>query len=218
MIGCGVVIGYGLESSLAAISQQYRVLPPTRAWSPSREVRPRSEAPIIIASSQSGLFGEYQCELYRYGLVPQSFASPDEADRYKKWLVRGEQVHYQRNNHNLSRCLVPISHFITEEFDGERFGKRYWQRKQQPLFSVAGVYTQWQKPTKAVVKSFAVLTVPRNTATPGVDRTPVIIHERDWGAWLNPKRSFRGLGDLLEPMDERYLEAVGQGVGGLVGV
>jgi putative SOS response-associated peptidase YedK len=148
------------------------------AWQP-KTVKATEKGVIVRHSPQDSLFGgTHQLEERRFGLVPPGFSSPEEADRYKKWVVRGERLFYERNQSELAtqRCLVPFS------YEGR-------------IRTAAGIYARWANPGGFVL-SFAILTLPSDYEHLKI-REVFLLEESQWELWLNPKSKVKELKKLI---------------------
>lgn len=148
-------------------------------------------SPIITAGAPE------EFKLFRWGLVP--FFMPD---REKAFGLRvstlnciSEEMYEKRSFQdaakNGQRCLIPVTGFYEWRWMDEK-GKvkipYYVSFKEQPIMSLAGLYSRWKdRTTNQYYYSYTVLTTPANALMEYVHnnkrRMPVIIpreYERDW--------------------------------------
>ena len=83
------------------------------------------------------------------------------------------------------RCLVPADAFY--EWKATADGKQPYaiaQTDGAPI-AFAGIWEGWRDPAGETLRTFAILTTAANDDMARLhDRMPVIVEERDWGAWL----------------------------------
>jgi putative SOS response-associated peptidase YedK len=203
--------GYALETSLETIADYFKAFAPDHNWTAKARVQPGQYAPILRFDPSEDLFtGGYRLELRRFGLVPQSFTSPTEADRYKKWFARADTWFYERNQGGLynQRCLIPVSAYYTNrEIAGVGMPCKV-HHDDLKIFAVAGIWSDWQKPALDRVKSFAMFTIPIVPKDQSGPRTPILIEEKDWAAWLNPATRMGQVRRFLSPADPRKVDSV----------
>jgi len=79
--------------------------------------------------------------------------------------------------------------------------------KQQPLFSMAGIWEQWENPAGGLLQSFAIITTSANKLVAELhDRMPVILPPEAEQLWLSDVE-IKQLLSLLQPFDARAMEA-----------
>ena len=170
---------YALEVNHVALDAQLSAVKTFAFWQGTSTIAPSAFAPIL-RSSATPLLGQHELALLRYGLVPPSFTSAKEADRYGLHAVRAKRVAYQRNVAEIAaagqRCLVPMT------IDGE-------------LLAAAGLWSRWTRTRKGQelrIESFAILTVESTN----LEFHPMIVDAWDWNAWLGGQVSLENLANL----------------------
>lgn len=113
------------------------------------------------------------------------------------------------------RCLVPMSGFFEwrwEDLKGKEKSPHYIYVKEQPIFSVAGIYSSWKdKSRDLMVHSYSVLTTKANALMEGIHnskkRMPVILPREYEMDWLNPSLTKEDVLALCQPFDTNKMDA-----------
>lgn len=141
--------------------------------------------------------------LLRWGLIP-SWAK-DASIGAKMINARcetlGEKPAFRAAFHR-RRCLVPMAGFY--EWQKTATGKvpHYIHPLNAELFAVAGLYEWWPgKDGAGPIESYTIITTNANEMMTRLhDRMPVILHEKDYDAWLDPtNENTEALKVLLKP-------------------
>ena len=78
----------------------------------------------------------------------------------------------------------------------------YIYPKQSGIFSFAGVWESWQDPSGLIRNTFSIITTEPNKEMAAIhNRMPVLLHQEDESAWLEPSRQSR---DDIEPLLRPY--------------
>ena len=163
---------------------------------------PATEARYNIAPSQQiniikGTSEELTLASMRWGLIPHW--AKDEKIGYKLINARAETISEKpsfRSAFKFRRCLVPASGFYEWKREGSHKQPYYFQVKDTPLFSMAGIWESWKAPDGQIIESCSIITTEANNVVSEVhDRMPVIINQDSYNHW------FEGLEcqDLLQP-------------------
>jgi putative SOS response-associated peptidase YedK len=79
--------------------------------------------------------------------------------------------------------------------------------KNNPIFSMAGLWERWKSPDGNIVESFNIITTEANSfMKPIHNRMPVILKPEDEKAWLSSKNSAEIL-SLLKPYSSEEMDA-----------
>lgn len=111
------------------------------------------------------------------------------------------------------RCLIPADGFYEwREADNPKEGGKtplYFHRKDSALFSFAGLWDEWISPDGSPLRSCTIITGPPNPLiAPIHDRMPIILHEEDESAWLDPEiRDPNVLTHFLAPHPAELMES-----------
>jgi len=152
-----------------------------------------------------------ELRLLRWGLIP--FWAKDAAIGAKMINARGETVAEKaafRAAFSRRRCLVPMSGFYEWKRAAPRKLPHYVQLLNTRLFAAAGLHEFWPgKDGAAPVESFTIITTDANELMRQLhDRMPVILHEADYDAWLDPQnKDVAALKGLLRPYPAEEMRA-----------
>jgi putative SOS response-associated peptidase YedK len=146
-------------------------------------VAPTQKMPVIVEQDR------VRFEIMKWGLVP-SWAK-EEAIGSKMFNARSETVPDKpafRSLWKKKRCLVPMNGFY-EWAPKEGKSKQAWKISVEglPIFTLAGLYTEWEEPEGSTLLSFTILT--RAATEPMAwlhDRMPLILSPEQEASWLNP--------------------------------
>ena len=171
--------------------------------------------PVITAGKPSDI------QMFHWGLVPFWVKDSAAAARLKASTLNciSEEMYdkpsYRDAAREGKRCLIPCTGFFEWRWMDEK-GKTkipyYIRMKDQPIFSIAGLYSRWMdKASDQRYYSYTVLTTKAN-AMMGVihnskQRMPVILpreYERDW---LNPELTEEDVLALCQPIDDKLMQA-----------
>lgn len=113
------------------------------------------------------------------------------------------------------RCLIPCTGFMEWRWLDEK-GKTkipyYIQLAEQPLFSLAGLYSRWKnRETEQYYYSYTVLTTKANRLMDEIHnskhRMPVILPREFEKDWLNPNLTKDDVIALCQPLDDGKMKA-----------
>ena len=149
--------------------------------------------------------------LLRWGLVPSW--SKDAAIGARMINARSETVAEKpsfRAAFKRRRCLVPMAGFYEWQKTADRKVPHFIRLLNADLFAAAGLYEYWPgKDGAEPIESYTILTTDANAMMRRLhDRMPVLLHEADYGAWLDPKDENAGvLKKLLKPFPAEEMRA-----------
>jgi putative SOS response-associated peptidase YedK len=119
-----------------------------------------------------------------WGLLPHNTRDPDTAPRpihARAETVAGLPMFADAFRHR--RAIVPATEYYLGK-DGTDERCAIVRRDGQPL-AIAGLWEWWVSPTREVVRTYCIITVPANaTVAPIHDRMPLILEPEDWAIWL----------------------------------
>lgn len=168
--------------------------------------------PVVTAGQPKEL------QMFHWGLVPY-WAKEKESIRPRTLNCISEEMYdkpaFKDAIANGQRCLVPASGFFEWKWIDEKGKKKiphYISLKNQPLFSMAGIYSKWKdRSTGEYYYSYSVLTTEANALMQEIHnskkRMPVIIprdYEKDW---LNPNLTKEDVLALCRPLDTTLMKA-----------
>ncbi len=169
------------------------------AFHPTFNAAPTQSLPVFRVSAERGR----ELTLLRWGLVPSWTKDPAIGARMIN--ARSETVAEKpafRAAFRRRRCLVPMSGFYEWQKAGGRKVPHFVRLLDTDVFAAAGLYEFWSgKGGAEPIESYTILTTGANDLMRAVhDRMPVILHERDYEAWLDPKNEkLEALSALLAP-------------------
>lgn len=157
----------------------------------------------------------------QWGLIP--FWAKDPRIGYKLINARDDTVFDKPAWRSIilhKRCLVPADGFYewqqTDKDSKEHKQPFYIRPKQSDIFSFAGVWESWQDPSGLIRNTFSIITTEPNKEMAAIhNRMPVLLHQEDESAWLEPSRQSRDdIEPLLRPYEDQglVLYKVGQNV------
>lgn len=159
-----------------------------------------------------------ELQLMSWGLIPWWVKSWNDAKalRIKTLNCISEEMaskaSYRDSVKLGKRCLIPCTGFYEWQHVGKDKVPHYIYLKDQPLFSLAGLYSDWtNKETGQEVLSYTVLTTSANALMEEIHnskkRMPVIIpreHEKDW---LSGRLNIDDVTALCRPLDPGLMQA-----------
>jgi putative SOS response-associated peptidase YedK len=173
---------------------------------PRYNVAPTTQVACVVEDD-----GTRQMQTFRWGLIP--FWAKDKKIAYKTINARGETVASKpafRAAFKRRRLLVLADGF----YEWERVDKKtkiphLIQLKGGTPFGMAGLWERWTDPeTGEEVRSCSIVTTTGNDLMQDIhDRMPVILPERAWDLWLDPKVDDTALlQELLVPYPSELME------------
>lgn len=172
-------------------------------------------APVITAGAPE------EFKLFRWGLIPYYMSDAAKAMTLRASTLNCiseemyEKPSFRDAAKNAQRCLIPVTGFYEWQWKDEK-GKTkipyFISVKDQPLLSMAGIYSRWKdRSTGTYYYSYAVLTTRANPFMEQIHnskkRMPVIIpfeYEKDW---LNKELSKEDVLALCEPFSNDRMKA-----------
>lgn len=164
---------------------------------PRYNIAPSQQVPVLRLSPNDG---KRELIELKWGLVP--FWADDPSIGSKMINARAETLAEKpsfRDAFRKRRLLVPVSGFY--EWKKKEGAKQpyYITRKDNRLFSLAGLWELWDK-GDTPLESFTILTTEPNSLISKLhNRMPVIIPKEAYQDWLNPASEAELLQKLLVP-------------------
>lgn len=167
------------------------------------------ECPIVTT--------EQELQSFRWGLIPFWTKDEKQADEIKRMTLnaRADTIFQKpsfREPIRSKRCLVPSTgYFEWRHEDGKKI-PYYIYVKDEPVFSMAGVYDSWlDKSTGEVISTFSIITTEANALTDYIHNTkhrmPAILSHADEEKWLDPKLRKSDIEQLLLPFPVDRMDA-----------
>ncbi len=172
---------FSFAPELKVVNEHYDISADPEKLTPNYNCAPTQQLPVISNDHPREL------SLYRWGLIP--FWAKDPAIGNKLINARGESVAEKpafRAAFRQRRCLIPADAFY-EWYRPKGSRTKIPYRiflKDQPLFSLAGIWDQWKDQEGREVRSFTIITTTPNELMAEIhDRMPVVLpktHEKTW--------------------------------------
>jgi putative SOS response-associated peptidase YedK len=172
-------------------------------------------SPVITAGKPQ------EIQMFNWGLIPFWVKDLPSATRLKVSTLNciSEEIYekpaYRDAAGEGKRCLIPCTGFFEWRWLDEK-GKTkipyYIHMKEQPVFSIAGLYSRWKnKEDDQSYYSYTVLTTQANemmrTIHNSKQRMPVILPREYEKDWLNPNLTKEDVLALCQPIDGSLMEA-----------
>ena len=171
--------------------------------------------PVVTAGKPN------EIQMFHWGLVPFWVKDQAAATRLKVSTLNCiseemyEKPSYRDAANEGKRCLIPCTGFFEWRWLDEK-GKTkipyYIHMRDQPVFSIAGLYSRWIDRSKDErYYSYTVLTTKANemmgTIHNSKKRMPVILPREYEKDWLNPNLTKEDVLALCQPIDDKRMAA-----------
>lgn len=165
--------------------------------------------PIITTSDE--------IQVFNWGLIP--FWTKDEANaneiRRMTLNARVDTIFEKpsfREPIMKKRCIVPSTGYFEWRHEGTKKIPYYIYLKDEPIFSMAGIYDSWlDKETGEEHSTFSIITTDTNSLTDYIHNTkhrmPAILSKENEEKWLNPGSQKADIASLLKPYDAEQMDA-----------
>ena len=164
--------------------------------------------------------GSENLQTAKWGLIPHWTKTEEEASKIRKMTLnaRCETVFSLpsfRNAIKTKRCLIPSTGFFEFHHEGKDAIPYYLFLKNEEIFSLGGVYDEWQNPaTKEINKTFSIITVPSNDLCSKIHnggknpfRMPLIIPKDSEEKWLDTTLVQTKISNLFRPLSSDLMNA-----------
>ena len=165
--------------------------------------------PIITA--------DREVQSFKWGLIPIWVKDKKQADEIKRMTLNARtDTIFQKPSFRepimKKRCIVPSTGYFEWRHEGNKKIPYYIYVKDEPIFSMAGVYDLWlDKSTGEVISTFSIITTEANTLTDYIHNTkhrmPAILSTEDEERWLEPKLTKTDIERLLLPFPAERMDA-----------
>lgn len=165
--------------------------------------------PIITTSDE--------IQVFNWGLIP--FWTKDEAnaDEIRRMTLnaRADTIFEKpsfREPIMKKRCIVPSTGYFEWRHEGTKKIPYYIYLKDEPIFSMAGIYDSWlDKETGEEHSTFSIITTDTNSLTDYIHNTkhrmPAILSKENEEKWLNPELSKPDIASFLHPYEANEMNA-----------
>lgn len=158
-----------------------------------------------------------EVQSFKWGLIPFWTKDEKQADEIKRMTLnaRSDTIFSKpsfREPIMKKRCIVPSTGYFEWRHEGNKKIPYYIYIKDEPIFSMAGVYDSWQdKATGEIINTFSIITTEANPLTDYIHNTkhrmPAILNQEDEKRWLDPKLGKSDIEQLLLPFSADLMEA-----------
>lgn len=165
--------------------------------------------PIITTSDE--------IQVFNWGLIP--FWTKDEAnaDEIRRMTLnaRADTIFEKpsfREPIMKKRCIVPSTGYFEWRHEGTKKIPYYIYLKDEPIFSMAGIYDSWlDKETGEEHSTFSIITTETNPLTDYIHNTkhrmPAILSKGNEEKWLNPNLTKQEICSFLHPYEADKMDA-----------
>ena len=110
------------------------------------------------------------------------------------------------------RCIVPSTGYFEWRHEGTKKIPYYIYLKDEPIFSMAGIYDSWlDKETGEEHSTFSIITTDTNPLTDYIHNTkhrmPTILSKENEEKWLNPNLTKQEIATFLHPYEADKMDA-----------
>ncbi len=183
---------YSFAPDLKIVNEHYNIKVNDGDFSLNTNCSPTQLLPVLTNEMPQ------QLSFFRWGLIP--FWAKDISIGSKLINARAETIQEKpsfKQSFKRRRCLIPADAFY--EWKNNNTGKKKTPYriflKNQPIFSMAGLWDLWKSPAGEIVHSFTIITTsPNEMMTEIHNRMPVILSKEMEKFWLEASNE----NDLLE--------------------
>ncbi len=208
------------EAEIAALTSRYNIAPSQPVLAVVAQ-EPNSEMPRAGLRERP----RRRATHFQWGFIPSWSKAPKAGLINARSETVAEKPSF-RAAFRRRRCLIPADGFYewaSSTSPGSDTAKKkgkqpYWFHLQEktpsgwrkrPLFAFAGIWERWQSPEGSKLETCAILNTTANRLMqPLHERMPVILMERDYDLWLDPRvQDPLLLLPLLRPYPSETMEA-----------
>lgn len=167
------------------------------------------KCPVITPSEE--------IQVFNWGLIPFWTKTEEDAEEIRKMMLnaRADTIFEKpsfREPIMKKRCIVPSTGYFEWRHEGSKKIPYYIYLKDEPIFSMAGIYDIWlDKSTGVDHTTFSIITTDTNPLTDYIHNTkhrmPAILSKEDEEKWLKSALSKADISALLKPYDVALMDA-----------
>lgn len=180
----------GIDCELPVLKDSYNLCP--------------SQDGIIVRLNEEG---EIYASTAKWGFAPGWMKDESKAQTN----ARGETIADKpmfRAAFRKERCLVLMDGFFEWDRSVKPTQPYFFQHKEGVGFAAAGIWSSRENEDGTTFLTYGIITIgPNKVMEPIHNRMPVILHERDFKTWLNPKTDVETLKKLLVTCPDDLLVA-----------
>lgn len=170
---------------------------------PRYNISPSQICPIVRQTSEGR-----QIVPMKWGLIPNW--AQDSRLGFSMINARAETVDAKpafKEPFRSRRCLVVADGFYEWRHEGKAKEPFHITLKSGGVMPFAGLWDKWQNPEGETVESFTIITCAANELISQLhERMPVIIGQKDFDTWLNPRSHIDEIRKLLRPYPEERMK------------
>lgn len=158
-----------------------------------------------------------EVQVFNWGLIPFWTKTDANANEIRGMTLnaRAETLFDKpsfREPIRTKRCLVPSTGYFDWRHEGNRKIPYFIYVKDEPVFSMAGVYDVWlSKESGEEYTTFSIITTTTNSLTDYIHNTkhrmPAILSKEDEEKWLKPDLSKGEIEAFLKPYEADKMDA-----------
>jgi putative SOS response-associated peptidase YedK len=159
--------------------------------------------------------------LFNWGLIPSYIKTAADASQSQRSCVnaRSETMFdlpsFKESLENGQRCLITVNGFFENRHlsDKQKTKQPYYiTLKDQPIYSIAGIYSNWVGPDGVERNTFALVTCPANARMKYIhnggdnpNRMPVILSRENEKTWLSLDLKRGDILELCQPFPQEKM-------------
>ena len=165
--------------------------------------------PIITTSDE--------IQVFNWGLIPFWIKTEEDTDEIRRMTLnaRADTIFEKpsfREPIMKKRCIVPSTGYFEWRHEGTKKIPYYIYLKDEPIFSMAGIYDRWlDKETGEEYSTFSIITTDTNPLTDYIHNTkhrmPAILSKDNEEKWLNPNLTKQEIATFLHPYEADKMDA-----------
>lgn len=167
------------------------------------------KCPIITESDE--------IQVFNWGLIPFWIKDEKNAEEIKRMTLnaRADTIFEKpsfREPIMKKRCIIPSTGYFEWRHEGKKKIPYFIFLKDEPIFSMAGIYDSWlDKKTGEVKQTFSIITTDANPLTDYIHNTkhrmPAILSKEEENRWLDSSLSKTEIDSLLNPYEADKMDA-----------
>lgn len=167
------------------------------------------KCPIITESDE--------IQVFNWGLIPFWTKDEKNAEEIKRMTLnaRADTIFEKpsfREPIMKKRCIIPSTGYFEWRHEGKKKIPYFIFLKDEPIFSMAGIYDSWlDKKTGEVKQTFSIITTDTNPLTDYIHNTkhrmPAILSKEEENRWLDSSLSKTEIDSLLNPYEADKMDA-----------
>lgn len=167
------------------------------------------KCPIITESDE--------IQVFNWGLIPFWTKDEKNAEEIKRMTLnaRADTIFEKpsfREPIMKKRCIIPSTGYFEWRHEGKKKIPYFIFLKDEPIFSMAGIYDSWlDKKTGEVKQTFSIITTDANPLTDYIHNTkhrmPAILSKEEENRWLDSSLSKTEIDSLLNPYEADKMDA-----------